>query len=197
MRLRQVVAILPNRAMYRVNLASYANFSSDFQTAEQEAGKIGAPDVNALMALAFAQLGQGQLAQATETYQTIRNDQRIRRVPRDVRPRRPGQHRRSLLGRRANSRARRSRGPGVQASRLGGREVGGARLHRAPARTAARSGCGRREGADERRQRPEDPIHGGPGVCRGWRSRQSPAPHDRHGIRAAGRASGLREDRRG
>ena len=69
--MRQVVAILPNRAMYRVNLASFANFSTDFQTAEQEARKIEEPDVNALIALAFAQLGQGQLAQAMETYQTV------------------------------------------------------------------------------------------------------------------------------
>ena len=38
--MRQVVAIVPNRALYRVNLASYANFSSDFATAEQEARKI-------------------------------------------------------------------------------------------------------------------------------------------------------------
>jgi eukaryotic-like serine/threonine-protein kinase len=68
---RQVVAILPNRAMYRVNLASFANFSSDFQTAEQEARKIKEPDVNALIALAFAQVGQGQLAQAMETYQAV------------------------------------------------------------------------------------------------------------------------------
>ncbi len=68
---RQVVAILPNRALYRVNLASFANFSSDFQTAEQEARKIKEPDVNALMALAFAQVGQGQLAQAVETYQIV------------------------------------------------------------------------------------------------------------------------------
>src|SRR5574341_101540 len=49
---RQVVAIVPNRPLYRVNLASFANFSSDFQTAEQEARKIQGPDVNALIALA-------------------------------------------------------------------------------------------------------------------------------------------------
>jgi len=68
---QKVVTILPNRAMYRVNLASYANFASDFQTAEQEAKKIEKPDVNALMVVAFAQLGQGQSAQAMQTYQDI------------------------------------------------------------------------------------------------------------------------------
>jgi eukaryotic-like serine/threonine-protein kinase len=69
--LRQVVVIVPNRAMYRVNLASYANFSSDFPTAEEEAKKVEKPDVNALMTLAFSQVGQGQLDRATQTYQTI------------------------------------------------------------------------------------------------------------------------------
>ena len=34
--MRQVVKILPNRALYRVNLALYANYSGDFQTGEQE-----------------------------------------------------------------------------------------------------------------------------------------------------------------
>jgi len=69
--LRQVVVIVPNRAMYRVNLASYANFSSDFVTAEEEAKKVEKPDVNALMALAFAQVGQGQIDRAMETYRTL------------------------------------------------------------------------------------------------------------------------------
>ena len=68
---RQVVAILPNRALYRVNLASFANFSSNFRTAEQEARKIAEPDVNALIALAFAQVGQGQMAQAARTYESV------------------------------------------------------------------------------------------------------------------------------
>jgi serine/threonine protein kinase/Flp pilus assembly protein TadD len=68
---QQVVAILPNRALYRVNLASFANFSSNFRTGEQEARKITAPDVNALIALAFAQVGQGQLTQAARTYETV------------------------------------------------------------------------------------------------------------------------------
>jgi serine/threonine protein kinase/Flp pilus assembly protein TadD len=68
---QQVVAILPNRALYRVNLASFANFSSNFRTGEQEARKITAPDVNALIALAFAQVGQGQLTQAARTYESV------------------------------------------------------------------------------------------------------------------------------
>ncbi len=69
--LRQVVVIVPNRAMYRTNLASYANFSSDFVTGEEEAKKVEKPDVNALMALAFAQVGQGQIDLAGDTYRTV------------------------------------------------------------------------------------------------------------------------------
>ena len=68
---RQLVDILPNRALYRVNLASFANFSSDFRTAEQEARKIMEPDVNALIALAFAQVGQDQVAAAVQTYESV------------------------------------------------------------------------------------------------------------------------------
>jgi serine/threonine protein kinase/tetratricopeptide (TPR) repeat protein len=68
---QQVVALLPNRALYRVNLASFANFSSNFRTAEQEARKITDPDVNALVALAFSQVGQGQIAQAARTYESV------------------------------------------------------------------------------------------------------------------------------
>jgi tetratricopeptide (TPR) repeat protein len=68
---KQVVAILPNRALYRVNLASFANFSSNFSTAEEEARKVTDPDVNALIALAFAQVGQGQMPQAARTYESV------------------------------------------------------------------------------------------------------------------------------
>jgi serine/threonine protein kinase/tetratricopeptide (TPR) repeat protein len=68
---QQVVAVLPNRALYRVNLASFANFSSNFRTAELEARKITDPDVNAMIALAFAQVGQGQMAQAARTYESV------------------------------------------------------------------------------------------------------------------------------
>jgi len=69
--LRQVVAVVPNRALYRINLASFANFSSDFRTAEEEVRKVTTPDVNALVALAFAQLGQGQLREASATYGAV------------------------------------------------------------------------------------------------------------------------------
>ena len=59
--MRAVVKILPGRALYRENLATYLSYSSDFQAGEQEARAIQDPGVFGLLALAFAQVGQGQL----------------------------------------------------------------------------------------------------------------------------------------
>ena len=69
--MRQVVKILPNRALYRVNLALYADYSSDFTAAEEEIRAMPEPGLSGLLALAFAQVGQGQLPEATETFQAI------------------------------------------------------------------------------------------------------------------------------
>jgi serine/threonine protein kinase/tetratricopeptide (TPR) repeat protein len=69
--MQRVVAILPQRALYRVNLALYSNYAGEFQAAEQEARTIQEPNVKALLALAFSQLGQGQLPQAMATYQKL------------------------------------------------------------------------------------------------------------------------------
>ena len=69
--MRQVVKILPKRALYRVNLALYADYAGDFETGEREARAIEEPGVFGLIALAFAQLGLGQIPQASETYQKI------------------------------------------------------------------------------------------------------------------------------
>ncbi len=68
--MRQVVKILPKRVLFRDNLALYANYAGDFQTAEQEARTVEAqePDRYGRLALAFAQIGQGQAPQAIETY---------------------------------------------------------------------------------------------------------------------------------
>jgi Flp pilus assembly protein TadD/predicted Ser/Thr protein kinase len=69
--MRQVVKILPKRTLYRVNLALYAAYSGDFQTAEQEARAMPNPGWLGLLGLTFAQLLQGQIPQATETYQAL------------------------------------------------------------------------------------------------------------------------------
>ncbi len=69
--MRQVIKILPNRALYRVNLALYADYSGDFQVAEQEVRAMQEPGLFGQLALAFAQVGQGQVPQASETYEAL------------------------------------------------------------------------------------------------------------------------------
>jgi eukaryotic-like serine/threonine-protein kinase len=69
--MRQVVKILPKRPLYRENLAQYADYNSDFDGAEREARAIPEQGVYALLAIAFAQLGRGQVAEATATFQTL------------------------------------------------------------------------------------------------------------------------------
>ena len=69
--MRHVIKILPNRALYRINLALYSSYSGDFQAGEQEVRAMKEPSMFSLRALVFAQIGQGQLQQATDTYQTL------------------------------------------------------------------------------------------------------------------------------
>ena len=66
--MRQVVTLLPNRTIFRDNLALYSDYAGDFQRGGEEAQKVGTSDPYALLALAFAQLGQDQLVQARDTY---------------------------------------------------------------------------------------------------------------------------------
>jgi tetratricopeptide (TPR) repeat protein/tRNA A-37 threonylcarbamoyl transferase component Bud32 len=67
----EIVKILPNHPLFRDNLALYANYASDFQTAEEEARKVGDKDVYAVLSLALAQLGQGQVQEAAGTYRKL------------------------------------------------------------------------------------------------------------------------------
>jgi tetratricopeptide (TPR) repeat protein len=70
--MQQAVRIVPNRALFRINLALYGNYAGDFQTGDREARmaqKLGSP--LAFVPLAFAQLGQGQLSQAAQTYREL------------------------------------------------------------------------------------------------------------------------------
>ena len=69
--MRKVVQILPNRTLYRTNLALYADYNGDFQAAEQEVRAMQNPDLFARIALAFAQVGQAQVAQAADTYEKL------------------------------------------------------------------------------------------------------------------------------
>jgi tetratricopeptide (TPR) repeat protein/tRNA A-37 threonylcarbamoyl transferase component Bud32 len=69
--MQEVVKILPNQPVFRINLSLYSSYAGDFKTAEQEARAVDTPNVYALLGLAFAQLGQGQLSQARSTYETL------------------------------------------------------------------------------------------------------------------------------
>jgi len=70
--MREVVKVVSKRAIFRVNLGLYESYGGNFQTGEREARaaqELGSP--LGLLPLAFAQLGQGQLSQAGETYQAL------------------------------------------------------------------------------------------------------------------------------
>ena len=69
--MRQVVALVPSRALFRTNLAWYESYAGNFDRGEQEARAITPQDIYSTHALAFAQLGQGQLDQAAATYQSL------------------------------------------------------------------------------------------------------------------------------
>jgi hypothetical protein len=69
--MRQVVTLLPNRTLFRDNLALYANYATDFDTAEREAQAIKEKDVFSVLALAFAQAGKGRIAEARKTYERM------------------------------------------------------------------------------------------------------------------------------
>jgi serine/threonine protein kinase/Tfp pilus assembly protein PilF len=69
--MQRVVGILPNRPLYRENLSTYMSYNSDFENAEKEARQIQPQGVFTFLALAFSQMGQGQVAQAAITYERL------------------------------------------------------------------------------------------------------------------------------
>jgi tetratricopeptide (TPR) repeat protein len=69
--MRQVLGILPRRALYRVNLALYAAYAGDFQTAEREARAVQEQSPWGLQALALAQTGLNQVDLAAKTYEEL------------------------------------------------------------------------------------------------------------------------------
>ena len=69
--MRRVVEILPKHVLFRVNLALYAAYAGDFQTAEQEARALETPEVYTTLALALAQMGEGQFDQAQASYEAM------------------------------------------------------------------------------------------------------------------------------
>ena len=70
--MRRAVEILPNRTLFRTNLALYLNYGSEFQAAEKEARANNGTVTKATLAVAFAHLGQSQWPEATETYEKLK-----------------------------------------------------------------------------------------------------------------------------
>ena len=67
--MREAIAILPNRALYRVNTALYAAYAGDFAAAEAAATEARTLSPFGLVPLAFAQVGLGRLDDARTTLQ--------------------------------------------------------------------------------------------------------------------------------
>jgi len=71
---RQASAIFPKRPVYHYNMSVYSSYAGEFQTGEKEARTLLELDPSyqtGLIALAWAQLGLGQLTQAAESYQKL------------------------------------------------------------------------------------------------------------------------------
>jgi tetratricopeptide (TPR) repeat protein len=72
--LQRALEILPHHQPARVNLALYLSYAGDFPAAEREARtvlQVNPSFVSAYNALAYAQVGQGQVAQAISTYRQL------------------------------------------------------------------------------------------------------------------------------
>ncbi len=69
--MQQVVALLPKQAIFRANLAFYANYASDFETGEKEGRAVQRPGAYVTLPIAQAQTGKGQLPEAAETYRRL------------------------------------------------------------------------------------------------------------------------------
>jgi tetratricopeptide (TPR) repeat protein len=68
--MKYVVERLPNRAIFRNNLALYANYAGDFALGEEHARALPPGEYPAL-ALAMSQLGQGRRPDAIDTYEKL------------------------------------------------------------------------------------------------------------------------------
>ena len=100
--MRRVVEIVPKRAIFRDNLALYANYAGDFQTGEKEARRSREPDAYAAARPGVCPTRTRPVASgAADTYQKLGEHRGAGRVLRGVRSRRPGHARRPFLGRRA------------------------------------------------------------------------------------------------
>ena len=103
--MREATKILPQRTLYRVNLALYADYSGDFQTAEREVrGDTGAGALCAARTGVFAAAPESA-GQGGCNIRDAREARSARRIVQSVWPRRSGDIRGPFLGRGADVRA--------------------------------------------------------------------------------------------
>ena len=72
--LQRAVEVLPHNQIARMNLALYLSYAGDFPAAEREARtvlQVNPSYEKAYLGLAYAQIGQGQLAEAIKTYRQL------------------------------------------------------------------------------------------------------------------------------
>ena len=67
----RLVEMVPARDLYRSNPAAYLSYAGEFEAGEEAAALLSEPGMFGLSVLAFAQLGQGRLTEASEAYQAI------------------------------------------------------------------------------------------------------------------------------
>jgi tetratricopeptide (TPR) repeat protein len=75
--LRQALKILPNRSLYRLNLATYSSYMGDSATAREESQRILADTPWALQTLAMAQTLDNQLSEAAQTYRAMAKHEQL------------------------------------------------------------------------------------------------------------------------
>ena len=185
--MRQVVKILPNRALYRENLALYAAYSGDFQTAEQEIlAHAEAGTLRACWRWRLRRWGRGRLAARMATYRGLPavDDEGTPTCSLGLA---------DLALYEGRSRKRRDCWPtGADAdvagegSRQGGQQVCGVgRACGCCGRRRPRRSGRERAGARQQSGR-EDPVPGGAGVARGRRAGEGASVVERPCRRAAG-----------
>ena len=67
--MRQLIEMVPGRALYRENRATFLSYAGDFQAGEEAA--LEESGLYGLLPLAFAQMGQGRLTDARATYAAL------------------------------------------------------------------------------------------------------------------------------
>ena len=190
---RQVVKILPNRTLYQQNLAQYLAYASDFPGAEGQARSIKQPGMFGLLALAFAQIGQGRVPDAEETYRALSalDDQGASYTASGLADVAAYEGRFSEAARVLRQGA--AADLRVQGCRPGGRQVRRPGPCGAAAREEGRGHGRRREGAGQQSGR-QDPLPRRAGAPRSRRDGESPGALPGARFRPAEGFPGIRQD---